>query len=67
MGLVPRQTHTYALMEVSQATYDEIADLFRKAGYDHVFMENGVIDMQGIGLSIKKDEADAQAPVETSG
>lgn len=46
-----RQTHTYAELEVSAQAYDEIAKLLRDAGYDHVFMDGGAIDMHGIGLT----------------
>ena len=52
--------YTYALLPVSQATYDEIREKLRAAGYEHVFREdeslvslNGqVIDMHGIWLSL---------------
>lgn len=47
---MPRQTHTVAELEVSAGAYDEIAQLLRDAGYDHVFRD-GVIDMSGIGLT----------------
>ena len=43
-------THTIATLTVSKAAYDEIAILLRGAGYDHVFMVDGTIDMTGIGL-----------------
>ncbi|MDS1141733.1 hypothetical protein RE432_14930 [Pusillimonas sp. SM2304] len=43
-------THTLATLELSQAAYDEIAWKLKKAGYDHVFLEDGLIDMQGIGV-----------------
>ena len=43
-------THTVATLEVSKATYNEIAARLREAGYDHVFLHDGVIDMTGIGL-----------------
>jgi len=51
-------THTYAELEVSRATYDEIAQKLREAGYDHVFMpergrETPTIDMHGIGLILE--------------
>lgn len=46
-----RQTHTYAELEVSAAAYDEIAKLLRTAGYHQAFMEDGTIDMHGIGLT----------------
>ena len=53
-------TYTYALLPVSQRTYDEIAEKLRDAGYDQAFQEdtsltslNGqVIDMHGIALSL---------------
>lgn len=46
-----RQTHTYATLEVTPATFDEIAAKLRAAGYDHAFdLEERVIDMQGIGV-----------------
>lgn len=44
-------THTFAELEVSADTYDEIAEALRKADYDHAFMEDGTIDMHGIGLT----------------
>lgn len=47
------RTHTYALLEVSPETYQEIADKLKEAGYDHAFIEDDgkiVIDMHGIGL-----------------
>lgn len=44
-------THTYAELEVSADTYDEIAEKLRKAEYDHAFMDDGTIDMHGIGLT----------------
>lgn len=45
-----RVTHTVAEMELSATAYNEIAEKLREAGYDHVFDENGMIDMHGIGL-----------------
>lgn len=46
-------THTLANLQVSARTYEEIADLLRKAGYDHAFLpdEEGMISMQGIGIT----------------
>ena len=43
-------TRTFAKLEVSTATYDEIAGKLRAAGYDHAFID-GAIDMHGIGLT----------------
>ncbi len=46
-----RATYTYAVLEVSAATYDEIAAKLRAAGYDHAFdSEEQTISMQGIAL-----------------
>lgn len=50
-------SHTYVLMTVSKATYDEVAAKMKEAGYDHVFHdekdEDGVlIDMHGIALKL---------------
>lgn len=49
MGLT--STHTFAELEVSPDTYDEIAEKLRVAEYDHAFMDDGTIDMHGIGLT----------------
>lgn len=46
-----KQTHTFALLELSQASYDEIAKKLRAAGYDQAFHEDGTIDMHGIGIT----------------
>lgn len=43
-------THTFATLEISAAAYDEIHKLLEEAGYRHTFMEDGTIDMHGIGL-----------------
>lgn len=47
-------THTYVVMELSQAAYDEIAAKMRAAGYDHVFGSDGEIDMHGIAPAPRK-------------
>jgi hypothetical protein len=51
-------THTYVLMELSQAAYEEIAAKMREAGYDHVFGADGEIDMHGIAVT-PSDSGDA--------
>lgn len=50
-------THTYAILEISRACYDEISDKLKTAGYSHAFgthdddgRKTEVIDMHGIGL-----------------
>jgi hypothetical protein len=51
---VVTHTHTYAVLEVSQATYDEIAGKLAEAGYDHAFhVDDGrvLVDMHGIALA----------------
>lgn len=45
-----RSTYTIAVLEVSDAAYDEIARSLRDAEYGHVFGADGTIDMHGIGL-----------------
>lgn len=52
MGI--RSTHTYALLPVSAAAYDEIHKALTEAGYDHVFMEDGAIDLHGLALTKKE-------------
>jgi hypothetical protein len=43
-------TRTVALLEVSPATYVEIKDKLLAAGYEHTFMPDGAIDLEGIAL-----------------
>jgi hypothetical protein len=46
-------THTYAILEISKAAYDEIRAKLKAAGYGHVFDQDEgkeVIDMHGIAL-----------------
>lgn len=47
-------THTYALLEISQAAYDEIRQKLREAGYQHAFGDDGEIDMHGIAVIPEK-------------
>jgi len=49
------QTHTYAILDVSHATYDEIARKLKAAEYWHAF-DRDVIDMHGIGLRAVEEE-----------
>lgn len=58
-----RQTHTYVELEISKAAYDEIAGKLKAAGYDHVFMEDGAIDMHGLALInfVKDDGSEPDA------
>lgn len=43
-------THTYAVLDVSRAAYDEIRRKLDAAGYQHAF-DGDVIDMHGIALA----------------
>lgn len=48
-------THTYVVMELSKAAYDEIKQKLEAAGYDHaIHIEAGtalpIIDMHGIAV-----------------
>jgi hypothetical protein len=53
-----RTTHTFALLELSPAAYDEIAGKLREADYHHAFVDDeGTIDMHGIGI-VKKETTD---------
>jgi hypothetical protein len=45
-----RTTHTYALLEVTAAAYDEIASKLRGCGYGSSINDQGEIDMHGIAL-----------------
>jgi len=54
-----RSTYTYAVLEVSDAAYQEIAKKLRDAGYHGSFQKDGgkeCIDMHGIALKSSKVE-----------
>lgn len=46
-------TYTFALMQVSKATYDEIKQKLEEAGYGHAIHDDGNLDMHGIALTTK--------------
>lgn len=48
-----RQTHSYAVLEVSNLTYNEIAEKLVTAGYQHAFGPDGEIDMHGIAIAVE--------------
>ena len=59
-------THTYAILKISQAAYDEIKTKLAAAGYSDQFHDKEksgrtfpVIDMHGIAVSPIKEPADA--------
>jgi uncharacterized lipoprotein YehR (DUF1307 family) len=48
-----RTTHTYAILEISQAAFDEIKAKLEAVGYQDQFHDEGehlVIDMHGIAV-----------------
>jgi hypothetical protein len=45
-------TYTYAILDVSQTTWNEVAEGLRNAGYGHAF-DGNIIDMHGIALQLK--------------
>lgn len=54
-----RQTHTYALMDVSKKTHDEIKGKLLEAGYSHAVHkepEGMLLDMHGIALQAAQGE-----------
>ena len=46
-------THTFTILKISQPAYDEIKLKLKDAGYEHTFLEDGVIDMHGIAIQKK--------------
>lgn len=50
-------SHTYAILEVSKETFEEIHKSLKTAGYEHCFHEDRehglVIDMHGVALAQK--------------
>lgn len=54
-------THTYAVLEVSRAAYDEIRTKLVAYGYEHAIHEDDgreLIDMHGIGLAFAEEVPD---------
>lgn len=52
-----RQTHTYALLPVSKAAYEEIKARLLAAGYDHAVEEDGDRELNLYGLAIVEEDA----------
>lgn len=63
------QTHSFALLPVSEKTFQEIKDKLRTAGYHDQLLSDGkygeVIDMHGIGL-VKEPDNEAQGKGQSS-
>jgi hypothetical protein len=45
-----RTTYTFATLEVTERTFNEIKKKLKDAQYDHAFVDDTTIDMHGIGL-----------------
>lgn len=43
-------TRTYTILEVSEAAHLEISKLLRAVGYEHAFVDDSTIDMDGLAL-----------------
>lgn len=51
-------TYTYAILEISKAAYNEIAEKLKEAGYSQSFHERDgevVIDMHGIAVKSESE------------
>ena len=49
-----KQTHTFSILAVSKAAYEEIKGKLIEAGYEHAVMNEGeqeVIDMHGVAIT----------------
>lgn len=62
-----RQTHTYVVLEISDAAYREISAKLKDAGYGHAFNKNGEIDMHGIAVQSERAEFDTSQSPEADG
>ncbi len=52
-------THTYALLEVSDQTFEEIKDKLKRAGYQDQFHDDDgrlIIDLHGLALVKEIDD-----------
>lgn len=45
-----RMTHTFVVLGLSNAAYEEIRKQLEEADYQHCFLEDGTIDMTGIAV-----------------
>jgi hypothetical protein len=48
-------TRTLAELQVSKSTHDEIKSRLLGADYGHLLLEDGLIDLEGIGLTAGPD------------
>lgn len=59
-------THTYAILDVSRRTFEEIAAKLKAAEYHHAF-DRDVIDMHGIALRAEEPAPDSGPVVAPGG
>ncbi len=57
-------THSYAIMQVLNRTYQEIEHRMRKAGYAHAIDPDGLIDMHGVAIQKMKKHDGPRATLE---
>lgn len=61
-----RVTHTYALLQISQAAYNEIREKLQRNGYSTQFHRNAdgteVIDMHGLAVTTKDPQGIQDPP-----
>ena len=57
------RTYTLAAVEVSQATYDEVTRVLKKALTEYPFSQEGRIDMNGLCLIVKEEPKDPKAKI----
>ena len=48
-------THTYVVLRVSPAAYNEIREKLEAVGYQHAFLDDDRIDMHGLALQIQPE------------
>ena len=58
-----RTTHTFAELAVSKRTFDEISRKLKAARYDHSFIDEETIDMQGIGITYTPPTPKKKKPI----
>lgn len=65
-----KQTHTFAILEVNESTFQEIKLILQSSGYSYLFIQEDdglVINMHGIGLKQKiSDHAAGLVPKQVS-
>jgi hypothetical protein len=58
-----RTTHTFATLPVSKRTFEEIHRKLKAASYDHSFIDEETIDMDGIGITYTPPTPKKKKPI----